>query len=167
MCSPGQRRSSTRTMSAMTAPPGEVTMPMRRKARQRAFALVVEQALGGQLLLALLEGQLQRAVALRLHGFDVELVLAARLVDADPAAAQDLQPVLGLHLEVHGVLPEADAFELRLIVLEREVVVAAGGAAAVGDLPRHPHALEDILEQRADDRRQLGDGEGAPFGRKR
>ena len=71
-----------------------------RKARQRPFALRGEQPLGGQLLLELLEGQLQRAQALRLQRLHQQLVFAARLVDVDAAARQHRQPVLRLELPV-------------------------------------------------------------------
>ena len=55
-------------MSEITAPRGEVTMPMRlRIPRQRTLARGLEQALFRQLLLELLEGKLQRAVAQRLE----------------------------------------------------------------------------------------------------
>ena len=65
-------------MSWKTAPVGEVTTPMRRgKARQRALARRVEQALGFELLLQALELGLPGADAGRLHEVDDELEVAA------------------------------------------------------------------------------------------
>ena len=65
-----------------------------RKARQRPLALGREQALGGQLFLELLEGQLQRAQTLGFEQFHQQLVFAARFVDIDAAARQHRQPIL-------------------------------------------------------------------------
>ena len=63
----GKRRCATRTMSRMTAPCGDVTTPMRRgrngSGRLRAC---IEQTLGAEPLLELLEGERQRARARRL-----------------------------------------------------------------------------------------------------
>ena len=73
-----------------------------RKARQGALALRREESLGGQFLLELLEGQLQRAESLRLEQFDQQLVFAARFVDVDAAARQHRQAVLRLEFPDSG-----------------------------------------------------------------
>jgi hypothetical protein len=71
-----------------------------RKPRQPALALRREQSLGGELLLELLEGQLQRAHALRLERLHLQLVFAADLIDIDAAARQHRQAVLaGLNFQ--------------------------------------------------------------------
>src|SRR5690242_1432051 len=59
----------------------------------------VEQTLGEELFLQLLEGQLQGAHALRLQQFDVKLVLAACLIYADAPARSHVQPVLRAKLK--------------------------------------------------------------------
>ena len=57
-------------MSRTTAPEGDVTMPMRRGRRGMGrLRAGIEQAFGRKFLLQLLEGELQRAVTLRLDGF--------------------------------------------------------------------------------------------------
>ena len=62
-------------------------MPIfRRQRRQRPLARRLEQPLGLQPLLQLLECELQRAEAVRLQVIADDLVLALRLVDAEPAA---------------------------------------------------------------------------------
>ena len=82
-------------MSRSAAPSSEVTMPILPRQRgQRALACGIEQAFGLQLLLQLLERQLQRAEAARLQVLALQLVLALRLVDAEPAAGDDVQAVL-------------------------------------------------------------------------
>ena len=114
-------------------------MPMRRgSAGSGRFRSWSKQTFGGELLLELLEGKLQRAVALRLEVLNVDLVFAARLVDADAAAGHHGEAVLWLDLEIAGLLTEAHGPKLRLAVFEREVVVAAGRGAGVGDLAHHP-----------------------------
>ena len=64
-------------------------MPMRAgQRRQRPLARRVEQPLGLQPLLQLLERELQRAETVRLHVLADELVLALRLVDAERGRAR-------------------------------------------------------------------------------
>ncbi len=88
-------------MSRSAAPSSEVTMPILRgsagSGRLRAW---LEQPLGLQLLLQLLERELQRADALRLQVLADDLVLALGVVDAEPAARDDVQAVLRLEPEV-------------------------------------------------------------------
>ena len=71
-----------------------------RERGQRPLARRIEQAFGLQLLLELLEGQLQRAEALRLQVVAEQLILALRLVDRQPAARDDVQAILGLELQI-------------------------------------------------------------------
>ena len=90
----------------------------------------VEEALGLELLLELLERELERAQALRLEQLDHQLVLAARGVDVEAAEGQHLHAVLGL--EAHAPAPAAEehAAELGRLVLQREVGVAGARACA-------------------------------------
>ena len=62
-------------MSRITAPVGEVTTPITsRQERQQLLARLVEQAFGGELLLALLQQLHQRADAGGLERVDDDLV---------------------------------------------------------------------------------------------
>jgi hypothetical protein len=108
-----------------------------REARQRTLALGREEALGGQLLLELLEGQLQRAQSLRLQQFHQQLVFAAGFVDIDAAARQHRQPVLRLEFPEAVGGAEGHALHLRIAFLQGEVVVAARGQLEAGDLAGH------------------------------
>ena len=99
-----------------------MTAPLRRrddadadgKARQRAFAGGVEEAVGEEFFLELLEGELQRAMALRLDGFDDELIFAAQLVDIDAAAHENLNAVFRFELQPPVRELPADALDLRV-----------------------------------------------------
>ena len=133
-----------------------------REARQGPLARGGEQALGGQLLLELLEGQLQRAEALRFERFHHKLVFAARFVDVDAAARQHRQPVARLELPVAVRGAEGHAAQLRVAILEGEIVVAAGGQFDPGDLAGNPDIPELRVERRADGSRELADGINPP-----
>ena len=120
-----------------------------RKCGQRPLAGGVEEAFGLEPLLELFEGQLQRAGADRLHGFGHQLHLAALLVDADPAAHQHVQAVLGAKAQQHGLAAEEHDGQLRVGVFEREVDVAGGRGAVVGDLALDPDVAVLLLDQLA------------------
>ena len=76
---------------------------LRRQRRQRPLARKIEEALGLELLLQLLERQLQRAETLRLKVVAEQLILALRLVDGQPPARHHAQSVFGLELQIaHG-----------------------------------------------------------------
>ena len=64
--------------------------------RQRPLARRVEQALGGQAGLELLEPEREVAEPGRLERLDVQLERALRLEQVDPAVGDDAQPGLGL-----------------------------------------------------------------------
>ena len=70
-----------------------------RQRRQRALAPRVEQPLGRQPLLQLLEGELPRAEPFGLEVLADDLILALRVVDADAAARDDAQAVLRLEAQ--------------------------------------------------------------------
>ena len=59
------------------------------KGRQRTLAGLVEKTFGGQSLLQLIEGELQRAEAFRLEVLADDLILALRVVHADSPARDD------------------------------------------------------------------------------
>ena len=97
----------------MAAPVGEVTMPMMRgnggSGRLRAG---VEEALGLEPPLELLEGELERAQALGLEQLDHQLVLPARGVHVEAAEGQHLHAVLGLEAHAAAAPAEEHAAEL-------------------------------------------------------
>ncbi len=95
----------------------------------------------------MLEGKLQRTGADGLHRLGYELHLAALLVDAHAAANQDVQAVFGAEAEKHGLAAKEDDGELRVGVFEREVHVAGGRGAVVGDLALHPNVAILLLHQ--------------------
>ena len=63
-------------------------------AGERALAALVEQPLGAEAALELLEAQGQHAVPGGLHGFDDELVVAPGLIEGDPRLHQHLHAIL-------------------------------------------------------------------------
>ena len=79
-----------------------------RERRQGALAGGVEESLGGEALLELLEGELQGAAAARLHGLGDQLQLATALVDGDAAAHQHGEAVGGAEAEKLGLAAEED-----------------------------------------------------------
>ena len=109
-----------------------------REGGQRALAGGVEEAFGEQARLELFEGELQGPRAARLQRLGDELELAARLVDGDAAAHQDGESILRAEAEELGLAAEEHDRKLRFAVLEREVDVAGGRGAAVGDLALDP-----------------------------
>ena len=148
-------------MSRITAPVGEVTIPIRRGSRGIArLRAGFKQALRRQFLLELLERELQRAVALRLQRFHQKLVFAARFVNVDAAARQHRHAVLRLELQIAQRGPEAHAAHLRLLVLQREITVAARRHLRARDLARHPDVVELRAQQVANARAEFGHGEG-------
>ncbi len=118
--------------------------------RERALAGRVEEALGAEAVGELLEGELEGAVAAWLHGLGDELELAASVVDGDAAADQDGEAVGGTETEELRLAAEEDDRELGLAILEREIDVAGGRGAAVGDLAFDPEVGVTELDALAD-----------------
>jgi hypothetical protein len=82
-----------------------------------------------------------------LYRLDGELVIAARLVQTD--LRQDLDLIAVARHEVGQLVAAAEhrATDLRPLVLQREVPVAAGGSGEIGDLAADPHQPETAREQ--------------------
>src|SRR5690606_33396240 len=91
---------------------------------QRALALGSEQALGLQPGLERLECLAQCAVAGRFYRIEDHLVVAAPLIEADPAAGAYQQAVTQVHAHPGRVLPEQGTAHLGAAVLEGEIQVA-------------------------------------------
>src|SRR5580658_2262494 len=119
--------------SRVTAPVGEVTMPT-----VRGKAAGVEEALGFEAFLQLLECELEGASADGFHCLGDKLHLAALLVDADAAADQHVEAVFRAEAEQHGLAAEEDNGKLRVGVFEGEINMAGWGGSEVGDFAFDP-----------------------------
>jgi hypothetical protein len=76
--------------------------------------------------------------------------LSALLVDADATADEDVEAVFRAETEEHGLAAEKDDGELGVGVLEREVDVAGGSGAVVGDFAFDPDVTVHLLDEFAD-----------------
>ena len=119
--------SSRCMMSRITAPVGDVTTPI-TSGRNGSFFLRarVEQAFGGELLLALLQHRHQRAEAGQLDLLDDDLVARRAGIGRDPAGADDLEPRFRLHAAARARSAPDDGVQDRLVVLEVEIDMAGG-----------------------------------------
>lgn len=79
--------------------------------------LLIEQAFRGQRCLELFILLLQQTFARRLHAFDDNLIIAARLVKRDISAYQHLLPVLRAEGHAAVAVAEHRAAHLGVIVL--------------------------------------------------
>ena len=127
-----------------------------RKGGQGTLAGGVEEALGQEAGLELLERKLQGPGTPGFQGLGDELKLAARLVDGDAAAHQNCEAVLRAEAEKLRLAAEEHNRKLRLAVLQREVNVAGGRGMAVGDLAFDPKIgvgsldmLSEVVDQGA------------------
>ena len=141
-------------------------MPMRSgSAGSGALAAGREQAFGFQLFLELLEGQLQRAVSLRFDGLHHQLQVAAGVVKIHPGSGQHGDAILRLEFQIARRGLEADAAHLRVFVLQREIVVAAGVELDAGNLARDPNIPEIFGEDAAQGGRKLAHRKVVRLGR--
>src|SRR6202050_368967 len=92
-----------------------------RQQGQRLFSTFVEQALVSETLFQLFEGDLQSAGADRLDVADVNLIFAARFIDAERASHGYAKSVLRAKLQAPRLIAKADAPDLRLRVFQREI----------------------------------------------
>jgi hypothetical protein len=106
----------------------------------------LEEPLIGETALQLLEPRLQNPLPLWLNQPYHQLILSARLVDADLAEELHLQAVAEDDPLSGGGSGEKDARELRCLILEREVGVARGLFPEVGDLPLDPDRPDSLLQ---------------------
>ena len=109
----------------------------------------IEETAGVKTLAELLEGDLQRACTDRLEEFGNELHLAALLVDGNFAAEQDVKAIRGTKAQQRCLLAEEDGGELGVTVLQREVDVAGGRGAEVGDFTFDPEVTVLTLDVNA------------------
>ena len=84
----------------MTAPVGEVTTPITRGRNGRgAFALGIEQSLGGQRAAPLVEQRHQSALSRQLHPVDDDLIFRAARIGRQLAGGDDFGAILGRERE--------------------------------------------------------------------
>src|SRR6185295_13954235 len=97
-----------------------------------------EESFGRQLSLQLLEGELQSAVALRLQSLHHELQVAASVIQIDAPARQHRHTILRLEFQVSRRHFVTDAADLGGLVLQSEIVEAAGWHLGAGDFTGYP-----------------------------
>src|SRR5581483_3194856 len=124
----------------------------------------VEETLGREPALQLLEGEPESAEAARLHPLDVELERAPGRVEPDVRLDDDVHPAGGPELEDLGGAAEHDGRELAPVVLQREVEVARGLGPDVRELAADPDRADGVPERALDERRDLRDGQNAGCG---
>jgi hypothetical protein len=129
-----------------------------RELRQRSLQFVLEQALGLQLRLQFLELLEEVALPRRLDRVDDQRELARLAVEIRLHLRDDLHAVAERRLQPARLEGIEHAVDLRLAVLQREVVVTGGIGLITRDLARHlqrPHPVQMPFQ----DIRQVGDGE--------
>ena len=117
-----------------------------RECGERLFAGGIEEAARFEALFELLEGDLQRAGADGLEEFGNQLHLAALLVDGNLAAEQDVQAISGAEAQERRLFAEEHHGKLGVAVFEREVDVAGGRGAEVGDFAFDPEVAVLALD---------------------
>ena len=130
-----------------------------RDARQLLLAGRIEEALSEQLLLELAEGEFQRADALGLHFLNLQLVIAARQIDREPAADDDAHSVL--QVETHA---QADAApdhgpQGSFFVFQRKIQMAGVRAGQVRHLALDPDGGVFLFQKALNGARQFADRE--------
>src|SRR5206468_12727331 len=92
-------------------------------------------------------------------GVDIELKASARFVESHAPADDDLEAIARAKADARRDAPEEHRAELRLLVLQREVVVAGRRCAEVRDLTDDPDPVETPVERMLNAARELTDGE--------
>ena len=137
---------------------GDDADPLRQEGEE-LLARGVEQALGGELLLALLEERHERAEPRRLERLDHDLVFRPAGIGRQPAGDEDFEPFLGLETHAGERALKDHRLDLGAFVLEREIAVAGRLRPAIaGDFPAHAHVAEGVLDGLLQRRREFGDG---------
>ncbi len=130
-----------------------------RQVGQLLLARLVEQALRGEHLLALLEQRHERADAGRIELVDDDLIFRFVGIGGDAALGHDLQPLLGLEFQPLEGAPPDHRLDAGLVVLQREIAMAARVLALeAGDLAAELHQAIVILDRAPEREGKLGDG---------
>ncbi len=122
-----------------------------------ALALGREPAGRLELRLQLGKALVEHAHAGQAHVVDVELELAARLVDRRRGPDLDRDAVAQRKRDALRALAEHHAAHLRLRVLQVEVAVSRRGACEIGDFAADPHEAEMAFDEKARGRDQQAD----------
>ena len=130
---------------------------------QRALARLLEETLGLEPALELLEGVLERADPLGLEQLDDQLIFAARGIEIEAAEGEHFHAVLGLEAHAPAAATEEHRAELCRLVLQGEIRMSGAGRAEIADLAFHPHRREGHFELLLDPGRQLGHGKNRPL----
>ena len=135
---------------------------------QRLLSVLVEQAFGGELFLALFQKGHEGAFARRLQGLDDDLVFRLAGKSGDAAGDDHLHALFGAKPQgACGALPD-DRGKHRLVVLEVEIDVAGAGGGNAPHLAAYPDMAESIFKRALEGlgefaNRQFGDVGGAGF----
>jgi hypothetical protein len=122
------------------------------------FAGRVEEAFFGELCLELFEGDLECTCAFWFEVFSGELQFAARFVDGDASAGDDLEAVRGLESQQPRLSAEHDDAKLGIAVFQSEIEMSGFGRAVVGDLAFHVDVCVFALDRGADGADEVADG---------
>src|SRR6185437_2265441 len=129
------------------------------------FARLVEQAFGSKLFLELLKGKLQGSGSKRLQEFGGELKFAARVIDGDTAASDDLHPVVWAKSQQARLAAEHHHPELGVTILKGEIQMAGFSRTEVGNFTFHPDVSVAALHGGANSADQISDAPDPPRGR--
>ena len=125
-----------------------MTIPTVRGRSGKGFlAGFVKQALGRELGLQSIEGDLQGADPPGFNGVGIEGVLASEFIDPQVSSDQNQVSILEWMAKLAGFAAEAHAFQLGSSIFQCEVDVPGGGDGPVGDLPLDQHPLKFPLQE--------------------
>ncbi len=124
---------------------------------QRLFSGFIEQALGGELFLALFQKRHEGAFARRLQGLDDDLVFRLAGKGGDAPGDDHLHALLGAKAQgARGSLPN-DGGQHRLVVLQVEIDVTGAGGGNTPHLAAHPDMAECVLKGALEGLGEFGD----------
>ena len=156
-----------------------------RVERQGTLALQSKVPFGGQQALALFKGLRQTSRARGLHQLHIQLINAARRVDADMPGAKDFKAVAqdfrrrrrrtfidfagkGIETLPPTVAPpKTDALKLRLRILEAEIDVSRRRTRKIGDFAAYPDKGEAPFQRPSQTLRQSPDAQNDAVFRQR
>ena len=124
----------------------------RGKLWERTLARGSEQSFRLQFALERLEFRLQQTRAARLHDLHAELVLAARFKNGNVAVNLDLRAVGKRHAQRRHRVAKNHAGDLRALILEREILMAARMQFVIRNFALHPDGAESRLQQSRESR---------------
>ena len=127
-----------------------------RHLRNRSLAIDVEQTLGGELRLELLECALQGAFARFFEAVDNQLEFATRFVQADPGAGQHAHTIAGLEAQPGAARLEHRAAHLCAGVLQGEIQMPGRRAREVRYFAFDPDQRQYVFKQITHETRQCG-----------